>query len=173
KGNRHLRRTLARNGSARHGVRAQVSDRSGYGSSLVHAALRFSSMLVFACAILARQAATPAYAADPQSYKVDMASTGNGDINATLKSTSDLLTLRKSAPVGPFALIGRARGDLERLKTVLESAGYYQSYVAITIDDLPLDDPGLGAELSARGPGSDARVKITFSLGRPYHVGRI
>jgi translocation and assembly module TamA len=43
-------------------------------------------------------------------------------------------TLRTSAPVGPFGLIGRARSDLDRLKTVLESYGYYQSYVAITID---------------------------------------
>src|SRR6185437_13633995 len=145
----------------------------GYGSSLVHAALRFSSMLVFACAILARQAATPAYAADPQSYKVDMASTGNGDINATLKSTSDLLTLRTSAPVGPFALIGRARGDLDRLKTVLESYGYYQSYVGITIDDLPLDDPTLGEELTARAKGDDARVKVTFSIGPLYRLRKI
>jgi len=130
-------------------------------------------MLVFACAILARQAATPAYAADPQSYKVDMASTGNGDINATLKSTSDLLTLRTSAPVGPFALIGRARGDLDRLKTVLESYGYYQSYVGITIDDLPLDDPTLGEELTARAKGDDARVKVTFSIGPLYRLRKI
>ncbi len=176
KGNRHLRRTLARNGSAKHGVRAQVSDKSGYGPAslgLVHATLRFSIIVVLVCAILSRQAATPAYAADPQSYKVDMASTGNSDMNATLKATSDLLTLRASAPVGPFALIGRARGDLDRLKTVLESYGYYQSYVGITIDDLPLDDPTLGEELTARAKGNDARVKVTFSIGPLYHLRKI
>jgi len=85
-----------------------------------------------------------AHAADPQPYRVEMASTGDSTRDDTLKATSDLLSLRKTAPVGPFALIGRARGDLDRLKTVLESYGYYQSYVAITIDDLPLDDPMLG-----------------------------
>jgi translocation and assembly module TamA len=115
----------------------------------------------------------PALAADPQPYKVDLVSTGNSDLNSTLKATSELLTLRSSAPVGPFGLIGRARGDLDRLKTVLESSGFYQSYVAITIDGLPLDDPGLGEELNARAKDNDARVKVTFSLGSLYHLRKI
>ncbi len=113
------------------------------------------------------------YAADPQSYNVDMASTPNGDMNATLKATSDLITLRKSAPVGPFALIGRARSDVDRLKTVLESDGYYQSSVLITIDGLGLDDPTLGEHLSAVPQGEDAHVKITFNLGPLYHLRKI
>jgi translocation and assembly module TamA len=117
--------------------------------------------------------ASTAYAADPQPYKVDMASTDDGDLDSTLKATSELLTLRTSAPVGPFGLIGRARGDLDRLKTVLESFGYYQSYVDISIDGLPLDDPGLGEELTARAKDNDARVKITFSLGPLYHLRKV
>jgi translocation and assembly module TamA len=116
---------------------------------------------------------TSARAADPQPYKVDLTSTGNSEMNATLKATSDLITLRSSAPVGPFGLIGRARSDLDRLKTVLESYGYYQSYVAITIDGLALDDPTLGEELTAKASRDDARVKITFSLGQIYHLRRI
>jgi len=114
-----------------------------------------------------------AYAADPQPYKVDMASTGDSTLNSTLKATSDLETLRKSAPVGPFGLIGRARGDLERLKTVLESFGYYQSYVEIRIDGLPLDDPGLGEELTSKSKDADAEIKITFSIGPLYHLRKI
>ena len=114
-----------------------------------------------------------AYAADPQSYKVDLASTGNSEMNATLKATSDLITLRTSAPVGPFGLIGRARSDLERLKTVLESYGYYQSYVAITIDGLALDDPTLGDELTSKAKGDDAKVKVTFNIGPLYHLRRV
>jgi translocation and assembly module TamA len=112
-------------------------------------------------------------AADPQSYKVDMTPTPDGDMTATLKATSDLITLRTSAPVGPFGLIGRARSDADRLKTVLESYGYYQSSVVITIDDLPLEDPTLGEELSARAKGADAQVKITFSIGPLYHLRNI
>jgi translocation and assembly module TamA len=114
-----------------------------------------------------------AHAADPQPYKVDMASTGDSSLNPTLKATSELETLRKSAPVGPFGLIGRARGDLERLKTVLESFGYYQSYVEIRIDGLPLDDPGLGEELTSKSKDEDAEVKITFSIGPQYHLRKI
>jgi translocation and assembly module TamA len=113
------------------------------------------------------------WAADPQPYKVDMASTGDSTLNSTLKATSELETLRKSAPVGPFSLIGRARGDLERLKTVLESFGYYQSYVEIRIDGLPLDDPGVGEELTSRSKDNDAEVKITFSTGPLYHLRKI
>jgi translocation and assembly module TamA len=114
-----------------------------------------------------------ARAADPQSYKVDLAQTGDSALNATLKGTSDLETLRKTAPVGPFGLIGRARGDLERLKTVLESFGYYQSYVEIRIDGLPLDDPGLPEELTSRPEDNEAEVKITFSIGPLYHLRNI
>jgi translocation and assembly module TamA len=124
--------------------------------------------LLVACCLL-----TAVHAADPQSYKVEIASTGNSDMNATLKATSELVTLRTSAPVGPFALIGRARNDLDRLKTVLESHGYYQSYVAITIDGLPLDDPALGDELTSKPKGTDAHVKVTFTLGSIYHLRQI
>src|SRR6185312_6513274 len=102
---------------------------------------------------------SPLHAADPQSYKVDIASTGDSTRDDTLKATSDLINLRKTAPVGPFALIGRARGDLYRLKTVLESYGYYQSYIDIKIDGLPLDDPTLGEKLTAKASGDDAVVK--------------
>ena len=114
-----------------------------------------------------------AYAADPQPYKVEMASTGDSTLNSTLKATSELETLRKTAPVGPFGLIGRARGDLERLKTVLESFGYYQSYVEIRIDGLPLDDPNLGEELTSKSQDQEAEVKITFSIGPQYHLRKI
>ena len=117
--------------------------------------------------------ASRAYAADPQPYKVDMVSTGDSSLNSTLKATSELEALRKTAPVGPFGLIGRARGDLERLKTVLESFGYYQSYVEIRVDGLPLDDPGLGEELTSKPADQDAEVKITFSIGPLYHLRKI
>jgi translocation and assembly module TamA len=157
-------RTLPRNGSAKHGNRAQVSGPSG-------ARCEFLCRILL-CAV-AMLLGSQAYAADPQSYKVDLASTGNSEMNATLKATSDLITLRTSAPVGPFGLIGRARSDLDRLKTVLESYGYYQSYVAITIDGLALDDPTLGDELTSKAKGNDARVKATFNIGPLYHLRRV
>ena len=176
-------RTLARNGSAKQITGPQVSDKSGDGTGFPWIprrrtpgdaqASRWTERLACCLALLLACCLVTVHAADPQSYKVELASTGNSDMNATLKATSELVTLRTSAPVGPFALIGRARSDLDRLKTVLESYGYYQSYVAITIDGLPLDDPALGDELTSKPKGTDAHVKVTFTLGSIYHLRNI
>jgi translocation and assembly module TamA len=114
-----------------------------------------------------------ARAADPQSYRVDLASSGNGALDSTLKATSQLLTLRTSAPVDPFGLIARARGDVDRLKTVLESFGYYQSSVSITIDGLALNEPRLGDTLTALPKGHDALCRVSFELGPLYHLGTV
>jgi len=117
--------------------------------------------------------ACSARAADPQAYQVDLTSVGNNDIDQTLKETSDLLSLRTSAPVSPFGLIARARSDTDRLKTALESFGYYESHVTININGLLLTDPGLGDALTALPKGSSAKVTISFALGTLYHLRRI
>src|ERR1700722_13052561 len=111
-----------------------------------------------------------ARAADPQAYKVDLAPVGNDDIDQTLKATSDLLSLRASAPVSPFGLIARARSDTDRLKTALESFGYYESHVITHINGLLLTDPSLGEALAAMPKGSTAQVAVSFSLGALYHL---
>ena len=115
----------------------------------------------------------PAHAADPQTYKVELGSTGNGTMDATLRATSDLVSLRSSAPVSPYGLIARARSDVDRLKTVLESYGYYDSKVTMKIDGLALNDPGLGDELTALPKKRDARVQVSFVLGPLYHLRRV
>ncbi len=123
-------------------------------------------------ALLAALAA-PAWAADPVSYKVDHFSTGDGTMDATLRATSDLVALRTSAPVSPYALIARARSDGERLKTVVESYGYYESKITIKIDGMALNDPGLAEHLNALPKKQDAHVQITFKLGALYHLRNI
>jgi translocation and assembly module TamA len=102
-----------------------------------------------------------------------MASAGDSAMDATLQATSDLQALRSSAPVSPFGLIARARSDAERLKTVLESYGYYQSSVTIKINGTALSNAGLGSVLSALPKGSDARVAISFNLGPLYHLRHV
>src|SRR5277367_6102143 len=114
-----------------------------------------------------------AHAADPQPYRVNIASVGDDDIDATLKATSDLQSLRGTAPVSPFGLIARARSDVDRLKTVLESFGYYQSSVAIQINGMLVGSPDLGDALQALPKDTDAQVQIGFTLGPLYHLGRI
>src|SRR6202041_3801607 len=91
-------------------------------------------VLLFAAAFGAVAFGSVAHAADPQSYRVDIASVGDGNMDSTLKATSDLLALRGTAPVSPFGLIARARSDVDRLTTALQSFGYYQCAVAIRIN---------------------------------------
>src|SRR6204780_825734 len=112
-------------------------------------------------------------AADPQPYQVELASVGTSEIDQALKATSDLLALRTSGPVSPFGLIARARSDTDRLKTALESFGYYEAHVTININGLPLTDPSLGDALTALPKGSSARVAVSFSLGTLYHLRHI
>jgi translocation and assembly module TamA len=117
--------------------------------------------------------ATGARAADPQTYKVELLSTGNGAMDSTLHATSDLVSLRTSAPVGPYGLIARARGDIDRLKTVLESYGYYQSGVNVLIDGAALNTPGLADQLTALPKKQDAKIQVKFTLGPLYHLRHI
>jgi translocation and assembly module TamA len=117
--------------------------------------------------------ATLVHAADPQAYRVEFASTGDSALDGTLKATSELQSLRSSAPVSPFGLIARARGDIDRLKTVLESYGYYQSSILVTIEGQPLTSPTLGDTLTAYPKDKDAHVALTFNLGPLYHLGNV
>lgn len=140
------------------------ADTAGKGSSLRCA------LIVFAGAGLHLSAAP---AADPQPYRVEVASTANAALDAALRSTSQLQALHASAPVNPFGLIARARADVDRLRTVLESFGYYQSQISITINGLALDAPGLGDTLVALAQGNEALCKVAFTLGPLYHLGTI
>jgi translocation and assembly module TamA len=112
------------------------------------------------------------HAADPQPYRVELSPTGNRALDATLKATSQLIALKK-VPVDGFGLTARARGDLDRLKTVMESYGYYESSVAVTINGIALDEPSLGDTLNALPAGKSALCRVSFTLGPLFHVGRI
>lgn len=117
--------------------------------------------------------ATAVHAADPQAYRVEFGGTGDGALDGTLKATSELQALRETAPVSPFGLIARARGDIDRLKTVLESYGYYQSSILVTIEGQPLTSPTLGDTLTAYPKDKDAHVALAFNLGPLYHLGDV
>src|ERR1700677_2641572 len=114
-----------------------------------------------------------ARAADPQTYKVELVSTGDGAMDSTLHATSDLVSLRTSAPVSPYGLIARARSEIDRLKTVLESYGYYQSSINIQIDGAGLNAQGLAEKLMALPKKQDAKIQIKFTLGPLYHVRNV
>src|ERR1700748_1186088 len=85
----------------------------------------------------------PGRAADPQPYDVSFASTGDGDLDSTLEASSQLKALRDKSAISPFSLKIRARQDIDRLDTVLQSFGYYQAAITIRIAGRDLEDPDL------------------------------
>src|SRR5690606_14178188 len=93
--------------------------------------------------------ALDAFAADPQPYTVEIDRTGNGGLDDILRQSSQLESLRETAPVPPFALMERARSDIPRFQTALDSFGYYKNEVAVTIGGLALNDPALSETLDA------------------------
>jgi len=76
----------------------------------------------------------PASAADPQPYEVEIAKSGNPELDRAIADSSLLVALREKAPVGPFALVGRARDDEKRFLTVLQGLGFYKGQVQVRID---------------------------------------
>jgi translocation and assembly module TamA len=128
---------------------------------------------IFVLVLTAAGFSAPARAADPQPYRVELVSTGNGAMDSTLRATSDLVSLRTSAPVSPYGLIARARSDIDRLKTVLESYGYYQSSVNIQIDGAALNALGLPEQLMALPKKQEAKIQVKFTLGPLYHLRNI
>src|SRR4029077_9284414 len=111
--------------------------------------------------------------ADPQPYRVEFRATGNAALDSTLKATSQLQTLRSSSPINSFGLIARARLDVARFKTVLESYGYYQGVAAVTINGIALEVPSLGDTLHALPAGTEAHCSVTFEVGPLYHLGSV
>jgi translocation and assembly module TamA len=122
---------------------------------------------------LALAALPAAWGADPLTYRVRLEGSIGKDIESTLSASSDLVTLRKTASVGPVGLMLRSRGDTVRLKQVLESFGYYDSAVTATIDGDPLTSADLADKLTALPAGKDASVVVSFTPGPLYHLGKI
>ena len=114
-----------------------------------------------------------ALAADPLSYTVSFAPTGNGALDAAISGSSQLAALRTRAPAGPFAVVARARQDMPRLTTALESFGYYQPQISITIAGHGLDDPDLPEELELLPQSGTAVIKVVITPGPLFHLRHV
>jgi translocation and assembly module TamA len=131
---------------------------------------------IFACMpaillLITPDAATRA--ADPLPYEVSIGTTGDAAIDTVLHDASTLVSLRASAPVGPFALAARARDDDGRFADALHGFGYYQAQADLTIDGRRLDDPGLIDALDAAPAAPPAKVVAQFTLGPLFHLGAV
>ena len=116
---------------------------------------------------------TQANAADPQPYTVDIAKTGDAAIDGALAGTSSLVTLRKTAPAGPFALVGRARSDAAKLETVLGGFGYYDAKVTVTIDGTDVDDPALPNRIADIPKAQPVKIHVAVARGPLFHLRHV
>ncbi len=114
-----------------------------------------------------------ALAADPVGYTVHISPTGNAALDATLTGTSQLVALRTRAPAGSFALVARARADAGRLHTALDSFGYYQAQVSVTIAGRALDDAGLPDALDALPAASRVPVAVQIDRGPLFRLRHV
>jgi translocation and assembly module TamA len=124
-------------------------------------------------ALLSMTLARGARAADPQAYEVHSAPTGVAALDAAISGSLQLNTLRKKAPAGPFALVARALDDVGRVRTALESFGYYQGKVSITIDGHGLDDATLPDEIQAVPAGKSVAVAIAIDKGVLFQLRHV
>ncbi len=125
--------------------------------------------VLLAAALLA---APSTLAADPQPYAATIVPTGDAALNTILRESSMLLSLGK-APVGPFALVTRARDDEKRLNTALESRGYYAGSVHVTILGHPLSDPALPDLLQQAPAAPPTPVRVTVDRGPLFRLGHV
>jgi translocation and assembly module TamA len=122
---------------------------------------------------MALLAAGSARAADPQPYAVTISATGDAAIDSTLKASAQLVTLHDKIPVPPFALIVRARSDIPRLQTALDSFGYYLNKVGVTIGGHALADPQLPAWLDSVAPNTSVDVAVAVDTGPLFRLGTV
>jgi translocation and assembly module TamA len=111
--------------------------------------------------------------ADPQPYEVTLKPTGNAAMDSALHDASQLESLREKAPVGPFALVTRARGDVGRFQQALQSFGYYKGTVSLTIDGHPLDQADLPDVLEHAPDKPPVAVVASFEPGPLFHLGQV
>nr|WP_243429714.1 BamA/TamA family outer membrane protein [Acetobacter sacchari] len=117
-------------------------------------------------------------------YATKIAASGDGDLDAAINASSDLLSLQKTQAVGPFALAGRIRSDYGRVKTALESFGYYDGAATITVQrpksaqnpqesNIQGNDIGLPQWLADTPKGVTLKISISVKRGPQYSIGAI
>jgi len=124
------------------------------------------------CAALALAGAL-AYAADPQPYAVVLGKTGDAALDKALADSSTLISLGKAAPVGPFALVARARADLKRFAAAADSLGFYKAKVNVLIAGRALDDPGLDGWLDRAAASPPVQVAVAVEPGPLFRLRKI
>jgi translocation and assembly module TamA len=132
-----------------------------------------SHLTALLVAALLAQPGPVAHGADPQPYGVALGPSGDAALEQTMRDTSMLIELSQKAPVGPFALIARAREDQARFLTALHSFGYYKGKAELRIAGRSLDDPALPDWLARAPAEPPVQVSVRVERGPLFHLRKI
>jgi translocation and assembly module TamA len=145
---------------------------TGYGWQMVRFASRTRPL-----ALLVMLALWPAghvvLGADPQPYSVTLKPTGNSALDGALHDAATLISLQDKPPVGGFALVQRARQDMDRFQSVLQSYGYYAANIDIAIAGHPITDPTLPDIVNQLSAEPKAEVMASFTPGEQFRLGQV
>lgn len=103
-------------------------------------------------------------------YRLSILETNDAALDAAIRAASQLKSLEASPPETMFALIGRARGDVQRIETTLSSFGYYQAEIAITVAGRNIAAPGGVSETEIADP---VPVRVEIAKGPLYTLRAI
>jgi translocation and assembly module TamA len=170
-----LRASMDRNGAQQRFARVRTLTRGtqrrrGVGDRGAIALRTHAAARIVLTAVVFLLAASPAFALR---YRVDIAHTGVAELDEVLPQVSLLQRLRESDPPDPIGLIGRARGDTDRIRDAARSLGYYGATVDIRIDGKALDDPDLTGALEGGDAAREVPVAVAITPGQPYRLRRI
>lgn len=135
--------------------------------------IRASAVLLgLVTGVLTMLAAAPmAWSAVP--YEVVLPELQDDELAGALEAASNLVTLQDDPPPGPTGLVRRARADLDRLRQVLRSLGYYEGTVSIALDGVSLDDPAVFDAVADASEDNPARAEITIEPGERFTIGQL
>ena len=94
-------------------------------------------------------------------------------MDSALRDASSLISLQEKAPVGGFALVERARQDIDRFLTVMRSFGYYAAKADLTVAGHPVTDPALPDIISQLPAEPKAEITASFTPGTQFHLGNV
>ena len=170
-----------------------------FGTKLFIASLLSGSLFsggLLTASLLATSLFGSGLRAETLPYDLTIKPTGQEAMDQALLDASLLASLREEAKAGAFALVARANDDLPRLDDVLRSFGYYDAFIDIRLDGLPLDTPDLVARLEERSAAGGASgmageasvagsaspgatptpgpipIQVRVDLGPLYHIGQ-
>lgn len=119
-----------------------------------------------------------AEARDVSGYVVNVKPSGDEALDPLVKASSLLVSLQSAKYPGDFAFIARLRSDYRNIGEAIQSRGYYDGQVRISVslaDGAPVDaqNPHLLDRLQAAGSDAKRHVDIVVIKNQPFKLGTI